>query len=117
MTGYQIVGLLCAFLFFAGTIGADIVFGQLLKRQYLTARTQWERDLQPMWWSWQPPGASLSKLRYRRPRSRWLLSTPPWIRQDKMAQRLHLWQQILALVAFGSWATAIFIGVTGRYSN
>ena len=65
MTGYQIVGLLCAFLFFAGTIGADIVFGQLLKRQYLTARTQWERDLQPMWWSWQPPGASLSKLRYR----------------------------------------------------
>jgi hypothetical protein len=52
---------LCAFLFFAGTIGSDICFGQLLKREYLTARTQWERDGLPMWWTWQPPGTPQAK--------------------------------------------------------
>jgi hypothetical protein len=31
---------LCAFFFFAGTIGADICFGPLLKREYVTARAQ-----------------------------------------------------------------------------
>ena len=37
----KLIALSLAVAFFAGTIGSDICFGQLLKRAYLVTRDDW----------------------------------------------------------------------------
>jgi hypothetical protein len=39
---------------FAATIGSDVAFGQLLKRQYLAAPDEYRRNGSPTWWTWKP---------------------------------------------------------------
>jgi hypothetical protein len=49
--------LFYALVFFIATIAADVVFAQLLKRQYLVAPEDNRRDASPTWWTWKPAEA------------------------------------------------------------
>ena len=96
--------LLYAFTFLVAGIGSDVVFGQLLKRQYRIARNEYRRDGSPMWWTWKPPDATVRWPYNRAPRWRWLFySTPKWVYRDTILYRLHIAHRSLAWAAIAAW--------------
>lgn len=113
----KLISLSLAFAFFAGTIGSDVCFGQLLKRGYLVAREDWRREGSPTWWTWRPSEMAAPQWYYNAPRWRWLLSLPHYLRTDHVARRLHLGHRFLSLLAIFAWGSLLILGIAGYFSR
>lgn len=114
----KVTAILLAFVFVTAGIGADVCFGQLLKRGYLVAREDWQREGWPTWWTWSPREEMLApRWYYNAPRWRWILSAPRWAQTDSVSHSLHTCHRFLFTLTVGAWAGLILLLISGGVSN
>src|SRR3954451_2332084 len=109
--------LLFSALFFAGVVGADFCFGQLLKRGYNVAPDDWKRAGRPTWWTWKPPELAAPRWYYSAPRWRWIWSGPPWVRTDRTSRSLHRCHRLLFILTIAAWVGLLVVGLLADVSN
>ena len=115
------IGLTCILF------GSFITFDQLIRLEYNSYRSQWEKDGKPRGFFWFPrefwksqnigwfnkwKSQYASNWTMQRSHFIWLFSTPKWMKQDELAQKLVKRFRVLVLLwNLGFFSSLIFLMV------
>ena len=123
---WQVIGLIVFLYFLTIIIWSCQTFDDLVRLEYDTHRTMWEKDGRPNGFFWRAPenqslripsDSEWFKWAFNQATGKWLLSTPKWIRDDAEAVRLVRRYRTLTFLLFASLVVPIIaaaILVTSR---
>ncbi|HSB03244.1 MAG TPA: hypothetical protein VLE49_21520 [Anaerolineales bacterium] len=95
---FVIPGIIIGISLVSVLFGAFFTFDQLVRLEYHSYPSDWEKDGRPRGFFWFPSGWRGSNASLI-----WLFSTPEWVRNDEKAKKLIRRLRILVLIWNGSF--------------